>query len=48
MANISNQKLGIASGVLSGFTWGLDAVMLGLQAVFYVAHYMIFLPQFGC
>lgn len=33
MAIISNQKVGIASGVLSGFTWGLDAVMLGVVMI---------------
>lgn len=30
MALVRNSKIGIVSGVLSGFTWGLDAVMLGV------------------
>ena len=33
MATITNQKKGLISGILSGATWGLDAVLLGVVMV---------------
>ena len=33
MANIMNHKKGLISGILSGATWGLDAVLLGVVMV---------------